>query len=280
MKPWRIAFVALAGAILLAGCGSTIPSGYKGVYRSYLGGTRAKVYKDGFKWHWPWNDVMAYDVRWKTLLEKISILSVDDLHMDVEIGLRLRPIAGEVYELHTQIGPEYYPQVVQQPFRAIALSVLAGYKYNDIPKNAEAIQDKILGEVRRALEGKHIEFDAVELRHIEYPAAVASATNEKLATQQLMQQKEFEKKIAEADAQIRIIEAHGQQQAQAIVDSTLSPMYLQYRAIDTQRLLANSPNATFYFVPVGKEGLPIIVQTPVPEKPAANVGLKTAATIR
>jgi hypothetical protein len=134
MKSLKIAAIALAGLVLFIACGSTIPAGSKGVYRGKFSGTRAAVYKDGFKWHWPWNNIVTYDVRWKTTTEKLKILSADNLHMDVEVALRLRPTESEVYQLHTEIGPEYYPQVVQQPFRAVALTVLSGYNFNDIPK--------------------------------------------------------------------------------------------------------------------------------------------------
>lgn len=266
MKSLKIAAIALAGLVLFIACGSTIPAGSKGVYRGKFSGTRAAVYKDGFKWHWPWNNIVTYDVRWKTTTEKLKILSADNLHMDVEVALRLRPTESEVYQLHTEIGPEYYPQVVQQPFRAVALTVLSGYNFNDIPKQTVEIQNKILAQIREELKGKHLDFDAVELRHVEYPPNVVAATNEKLATQQRMEQKEYDAKIAEWDAQIKITEARGQQRAQKIVDSTLTPTYLQFRAIETQRALANSSNATFYFLPIGKDGLPVIIETPMPEK--------------
>lgn len=154
MKSLKIAAIAPAGLVLFIACGSTIPAGSKGVYRGKFSGTRAAVYKDGFKWHWPWNNVVTYDVRWKTMVEKLNILSADNLHMDVEVALRLRPTESEVHQLHTEIGPQYYPQVVQQPFRAI----------------------------------------------------------------------------------------------------------------ETQRALANSSNATFYFVPIGKDGLPVIIEAPTMEK--------------
>lgn len=270
MRFFKITFIVLGALLLFVACGSTIPSGHKGLYRGKFSGTKEKVYKDGFKWHWLWNNVITYDVRWKTAIEELNILSADNLHMDVEVALRLKPVENELYQLHTEIGPEYYLQVVRQPFRAIALTALADYNFNDIPKRTIEIQNKILDALRGELEGKHLDFDAVELRHVEYPATVIEATNAKLATQQRMEQKEFEKRIAEADAQIKVIDARGQQQAQQIVDSTLTPLYLQFRAIETQRALANSQNATFYFVPMGKDGLPVIIEAPMTEKKRAT----------
>jgi len=84
MKPMKIVALVLLGGLFLAGCGSTIPAGHKGVYWGKFSGVRrAKVYKDGWKWHWPWNNIVTYDVRWNTQNEKLIILSADDLHMQV-----------------------------------------------------------------------------------------------------------------------------------------------------------------------------------------------------
>lgn len=262
MRPIRLFALALSG--LVAACGSTIPAGSKGVYRDYFGGTRQTAYDDGFKWHWPWNDVATYDVRWNTYTEKLNILSADNLHMSVDVALRIRPTPDEVYKLHTDTGPNYYPRVVQQPFRALTLEVLSGYAYHDIPRRTDEIQDRILAQIQQTLGDKHLDFDAVEVRHVEYPQRVIEATSDKLATQELAEQKEYEKAIAAADAQIQIIDARGQQQAQEIIQSSLTPLYLQFEAIDVQRQLARSSNAVFYFVPLGQDGLPLIVQTPLP----------------
>ncbi len=203
---------------------------------------------------------MLYDTRWKTESENVDILSFDDLHMNVEVALRLRPRANELYQLHQEVGPQYYREVVQQQFRAVSRDVFGKYKYNEIAKKSIEIQNTILQLLRAAIDGKHLELHTVEIKHVEYPALVARAADEKLATEQRLKQKEFELKIAEKDAEIRIVEAKGQQTAQKIIDSTLTPTYLQYRALDVQRALANSGNASFYFVPVGVNGIPVLLE--------------------
>ena len=261
MKARHLIIAGLLVVILLTGCGTMIPGGYKGLYSGRFAGVDTTVYPNGFKWAVAWSDVILYDTRWKTQSEKVDILSSDDLHMDVEIALRMRPIANELYYLHTEIGPQYYEQVVQQQFRSISRSVFAEYKYNDIPKKSVEIQGAILAKLKNNLKGKHLEFDAVEIKHVDYPTEVKQAADLKLATEQKLMQKEFETQIAEKDAQIKIIEAKGQQTAQKIIDSTLTPTYLQYRALDVQKALINSSNTSFYFIPTGANGLPIIIDT-------------------
>jgi regulator of protease activity HflC (stomatin/prohibitin superfamily) len=266
MKTQSIIILGLLAVILLAGCGTTVPGGYHGIYWQRFQGVDSTIYPDGFRWHWPWSDVVLYDTRWKTESENVDILSLDDLHMEVEVALRLRPKIGELYFLHQEIGPNYYTEVVQQQFRAVSRDVFGKYKYNDISKKSVEIQNAILVQLREAINGKHLELNAVEIKHVEYPALVAKAADEKLATEQRLKQKEFELKIAEKDAEIKIIEAKGQQVAQRIIDSTLTPTYLQYRALDVQKALVNSSNASFFFVPLGQNGLPILLNTGMERK--------------
>jgi regulator of protease activity HflC (stomatin/prohibitin superfamily) len=266
MKTQSIIMLGLLAALLLAGCGTTVPGGYHGVYWQRFQGVDTTIYPNGFKWHWPWSDVVLYDTRWKTESENVDILSLDDLHMEVEIALRLRPNEAELYFLHQEIGLNYYREVVQQQFRAVSRTVFAKYKYNDITKKSVEIQNAILAQLREAINGKHLDLNAVEVKHVEYPPLVKQAADTKLATEQRLMQKEFEQKIAEKDAEIKIIEAKGQQTAQRIIDSTLTPTYLQYRALDIQKALVNSSNASFFFVPLGPNGLPIILNAGVGTK--------------
>lgn len=259
MKTTYFILASFLTIILLVGCGTTIPGGYHGVFWQRFEGIDTTIYADGFKWHWPWSDVVLYDTRWKTESENVDILSLDDLHMTVEVALRLRPKDDQLYALHQEVGPNYYNEVVQQQFRAVSRTVFARYKYNDITKKSLEIQNVILAQLREAINGKHLDLNAVEVKHVEYPPLVKQAADTKLATEQRLMQKEFEQRIAEKDAEIKIIEAKGQQVAQRIIDSTLTPAYLQYRALDVQKALINSSNATFFFVPLGQNGLPILL---------------------
>ena len=80
----------------------------------------------------------------------------------------------------------------------------------------------------------------------------------KLAAMQLLQEKETQKEIAQKDAEIRIEEAKGIAQAQEIINATLTENYLQHEAINAQKPMANSPNHTTVYIPVGSNGIPIV----------------------
>jgi hypothetical protein len=70
-------------------------------------------------------------------------------------------------------------------------------------------------------------------------------------TQQLVQ-------VEQQKAQVRIQEAKGLAQAQKIIDSSLTPNYLQYMAIQAQEKMAGSPSHSEIYLPCGPNGIPLV----------------------
>ncbi len=94
--------------------------------------------------------------------------------------------------------------------------------------------------------------------NIDYPVIVAQAVEQKLAAQQLLEEKAVQKAIVIRDAEIRIEEAKGIAEAQRIINTTLTANYLQHEAIQAQQIMANSPNHTTIYIPVGNNGIPLV----------------------
>ncbi len=92
-----------------------------------------------------------------------------------------------------------------------------------------------------------------------YSKAVTEATDRKLSTKQEIEQKGFEMEIAEKEAEIQRIKASGQRDAQQIIDQGLTNKYLQFKSLEVQDKLSESDNAKFFFIPIGNDGLPVII---------------------
>jgi regulator of protease activity HflC (stomatin/prohibitin superfamily) len=173
-----------------------------------------------------------------------------------------------------EIGPDFYPNIVKPEFLTVVRNTVADYAMVEIPEKSPEIEAKILQALRDRVKGKHIELDNVTINHIDFTAGMLRAIETKLAKEQERTQKDFELDIAvkeaeiarvraksEADAlQIRAngeaeaqkVRAAGQAEAQKSIDRTLTPRFLQFKAFD-------SSNTKFIYVPIGKDGLPIIV---------------------
>ena len=57
---------------------------------------------------------------------------------------------------------------------------------------------------------------------------------------------------AEGDSKAIVLRGQAQAQAQEAITKTLSPQYIQYKAFEGN-------NTRYYFVPIGKDGLPLIL---------------------
>ena len=219
--------------------------------------------------------------------EDVDVLTADALHVQTKVTVTYRPVRKDIYRLQNEIGPAYYEQIIQPSFLTLARSEFSLHEHNKLAADGPTIEAAVLAKLRASVAGKPIEIDRVAIKHIEFDPTVTQAISQKLVAAQKVEQKESELKIADRDAQIvrtaaqgqsdalrivaegqsaadvlqaegrakaLVLEGDGQAKAQAAITKTLTAAYLRYKAFD-------SDATRYYFVPVGKDGMPIIVNT-------------------
>ncbi len=254
--------ITLVLTVTMTAC-TVVKPGYKAMkWKPWGQGLKTnKIYNNGPIWHWPWVGVVAYNAQWQTFTERVSILTKDELHIKLVVSVTLKPIIEELPQLELKVGRQYYSTVVKPVFISLTRNIFSQYEYSNVSPKSMEIEAKIYKMLTDKVKNKHLLFDRVTVEHIVYPEVVSSAVNRKLAVQQDIEQKEYEMEIAKKTAEIQRILARGQRDAQSIIDSSITQKYLQYKALEVQDKLATSPNAKFFFVPLGKDGLPIIIDT-------------------
>lgn len=89
--------------------------------------------------------------------------------------------------------------------------------------------------------------------------ARADAENEVQLRNIQIQTMEQQVKIAQQEADIEVQHAIGIAKAQAIINKTLTPQYLQHEAIQAQEKAAeNSSHTETIYVPSGSQGIPLV----------------------
>jgi regulator of protease activity HflC (stomatin/prohibitin superfamily) len=111
----------------------------------------------------------------------------------------------------------------------------------------EVIAEEVKTKLQAHLKDSPFKLVSLVVGNIDYPDIVTKAVEQKLAAQQLLDEKKVQKEIAIRDAEIKID-----------INATLTSNYLQHEAIQAQREMANSPNHTTVYIPVGSNGIPII----------------------
>jgi regulator of protease activity HflC (stomatin/prohibitin superfamily) len=122
--------------------------------------------------------------------------------------------------------------------------VVAGCPVKNIyaEQGRKEIARKIHEFLKENLEPRGIQVVDVLLRDVQLPQRFKESIEAKLTAEQRVQQKQFELKQAEKDAEIEVARARGAAQAQQIIRETLSDRYLQYLWIQT---LNQNPNVIY-----------------------------------
>jgi regulator of protease activity HflC (stomatin/prohibitin superfamily) len=258
----RALVLLLAAAPFLPGCRCpVVDSGHRGiVFKTLGGGTSNELLGEGMHVIPVWNRVIQYDTRVHEMKEQLVVLSSNGLTIKVDASLRFRPKTEELYELQTQIGPNYAEKLVAPVVRSEARKVFGRYQPEEIySTKREEIERQIYDEVLKALEGKHVVVEAILVRDVELPEAIKSAISDKLGEEQRAQKMRFTLDRERQEAQRKQIEAEGIAKYQSIVRQGLTPEYLQFKGIEATAQLAESSNAKVVIVGGGKSGLPIIL---------------------
>ncbi len=185
MRPLRsLVLASLAVAPFLSGCRCpTVDSGHRAiVFKTLAGGTSREILGEGMHLIPIWNSVIPYDTRVHELKEGLAVLSSNGLPIRVDASVRYRPKTEELFELQTQIGPDYDQKLVAPVVRSEARKVFGRYQPEEIySTKREEIERQIHEEVVKALEGKHVVVEAVLVRDVELPEAIKTAIADKLA---------------------------------------------------------------------------------------------------
>jgi hypothetical protein len=135
--------IGLLGAITtITGCaGVTVQPGHRAIYFDPgKGGVQHEVlqpgwYGTGCAFWTPDNKcprVEDFDVTFSKASEEIHTLSAEGLPLDLQIAVLYRPIVSELYLLDTEVGRNYFDEVIGPEFKSAAIGVFAHTSYLDL----------------------------------------------------------------------------------------------------------------------------------------------------
>src|SRR5580700_713468 len=185
--------LAIAAATLGAtGCATTtVEPGHRGLYFAPNdGGMKREPLQPG-KYTLGWcflyctpNRVDDFDVTYSTKQEDVSTKSSEGLDLQLKLSVIYRPVVSELYALDTEIGPNYYDEVIGPEFRSACRGVFARHSYQELQKKNESIENEVEAEVRRRTAGKHVEISSVTLENVNYAPEIAEKIRQKIAGEQ------------------------------------------------------------------------------------------------
>lgn len=284
-------FLASVLCVLLSNCVSVVKPEEAGLlWNSYTSELKSK---NGTVWLNPLTEeLFTYSTRWENHVEKVDVITQDDLHIDVVASIIIRPVAGKIRQLHLEIGKDYYKNIVQAEFRTAIRNAMTGYQMIQISKKSPDIEEEVKQLVSKKLESKYLEVSDINIDDINLSNKILRAIEDKLTKQQELESMKYEQKIAErneeiakmkakteaeteiiraekddkiakmkaqTDADTVVIHATATSKAQKLINSELTPKYLKLKTLESHYKAFESPNTKIIFIPMGKDGFPAYI---------------------
>lgn len=260
--------LALGGIIFLASIIKVIDAGEVAVVVIF-GNVEKKVLTSGINIVPPYADVVRYSVRIREHTQAENSL----IEARVNNGLNVRIDCTTLYRLDPSMAVDVYSKIATSledledkilvpTLRTVIRNVISRYNSEEVySSKRELVSLEIENNLRQEVSNKGIYIDKFLVRGIKLPAEIDNSIQLKISSQQEAEAMQYKKQKAQQEAEIRIIEAEGLAKAQRIINSTLTPFYLQHEAIQAYRELAGSENTTFVILPTSpnSSGMPLIL---------------------
>ena len=213
-----------------------------------------------------WADTIFWKTRLKALNEKLEGRSKDDMKITMDLTTWWKVKANDLDKLYSDVAKDYETLETSFVIAAIRSAIrdeIAKTSYTELNANREKYAKSITEYVAKKLADKYVIVDKVNIRNVVPPPSVNTAIEEKLKMEQQVQKEEYAIQLAEKKAEVRRKEAKGIADSQRIIQQKLTPLYVQWYAIEMQKELAGSENTTFYFVPMSRNsGIPMVYGMP------------------
>jgi regulator of protease activity HflC (stomatin/prohibitin superfamily) len=194
-----------------------------------------------------------------------AVLAKDNLHIEFQAHLLWKVEPQNVRNFVEKYGEtgenplnNAYVNFIKEPFRTYTRDEVQKYDGLDIKDNIDTIGSAVQDRILALTKGTPFTIISVVIGNIQYPDTVAQSVANKLAATQVLEQTTIEIQTAKAKAQIREADAEGVAKAMDTINQKLTPLYVQYEAIQAQQKMVDSPNHTEIYIPVGPMGVPIV----------------------
>ena len=243
----------------------TIDEG-EGVILTNFGKIYDQSSEAGVSFKRPWADVIRWKIRLKAVNQNIPARTSDDMQVDVETTIWWKVQSDKMDVLYSSIAKNY--ESLEKGFvipgiRSAIRDEVAKITYREFNINREKYAQSITNYVIEKLSQKHVVVDKINIRNIVPPQTVNDAIELKLKAKQDAEKAEFDLQKAKKEADIKRAEAEGIADSQSIIQRKLTPLYVQWYAVEAYKKLAESENTTFVIMPTSSKGagMPLILGT-------------------
>jgi regulator of protease activity HflC (stomatin/prohibitin superfamily) len=242
-----------------------IKPGEIGLYQLF-GKLNKKEMGQGFHLVNPLSSIKRMTTKFNQITVDTSVLTEDNLNIQVEGTILYKLSEGKYKYVYSNFSDNIInieKAIISPALQSSIREACAIMDWDTLSTHRENLRYDIAKRLSKILNKKGFTINNVMINDIQPPQRIKDAVMSKLKAQQEVVQMQFEQQKAKKAADIKIIEAKGIAKSQEIIQQRLTPLYVQYYAIQSYRQLANSKNSTFIIMPTDPKGagMPMILNT-------------------
>lgn len=248
-----VGFLFFLGSVLVI-----VPSGHVGVI-TVFGKVQDDILHEGMSVIAPWADCHNMSIRQQVYTKAMNASSQGGVTFDLVVNIVYRLDPEYAAEIYRDKGPNYFGPMVEPFINDTFKNLLVNYE-------AEAMYTSARPEVKMIIQEAFTEFLGPQgvivigtpIENMDLPRELLDAIVARDEAEQEALRMVYVLQQEEREAERRVIEAQGLAEAQEIINSTLTPEYLQFFALQTYQGLIGSNNTTFVLA-IGENGMPMIL---------------------
>jgi len=243
----------------------------------FFGKVLDTTFRDGLNLKNPFIEIVTFEVRLQEYTlssipnegavigdDAIKVITRDNLELTIDLSVWYTINADLVTDIYKNIAKnniDLKAKIIRPSVRNVTRNVSTKYSFKETIEKREQFSQEMERELKEIIDTKGITTDRVLIRKVDPPQSVKNSIENKLVQEQNLETKALELEKAAKDAQIRTVTAQGIADAQAIIQDKLTPLYIQYEAVQAYKELANSNNTTFVIAPTdaNASGMPLIL---------------------
>ncbi len=209
------------------------------IYQPFGNGLNTEYhYAEGMHLVAPWNELIIYDIRQKTIDQQMEVLDKNGLEVRIDLSLTYAPTKGSTGIIHNETGRSYESVLIIPQIRSVTREIIGRYTAEELySTKRDVLQTEIETMVNTNLNPSHITVKYALVRDVGLPELIARSIEQKEEQEQknLLAEKKKVEAINLAAAQIE--KARGDSSAQVIRAAAEAEMIRLKQA-----QLAQSPN--------------------------------------
>jgi regulator of protease activity HflC (stomatin/prohibitin superfamily) len=154
-------------------------------------------------------------------------------------------------DVYNNLGVNYMDKVGHNTIQEALKEITARYPAEDMIIKRAQVKDDIAKAITERLAYRHIVVESVSILNFAFSKEFSAAIESKVAAAQAVKQAENKLEQIKVEAEQAVAQAKGQADAIAVLNSTLTPAYLQYMYINKL-----APDVKIIVVP---QGMPIVI---------------------